>query len=362
MGLCGTGIYANDVLCEVITKLDAFNVLALQLKDEALAALAALEADTLSAVAGITAIDYDGSAASGVNVSYSAPDEIPDISDFSGLGPTSPTLPAEPVVGDLAEVDTAPVVPAAYTVPAATTALISDSDIDDIFDRTAARLARIGTKEERDASYRASSMGIGMLTASLTKRLQRAEEGTNQKVSEAALEQSVQEGVWKREDVKTLHGLHIQNWPLHPRLELDTYKAEEGLEVEAYKVEQDAKTGGYRNIAAAQADVFRSEVQWALGYLGAESDRYRSFADKLRADLAGEAERRGWSEMELRSVLEQADKDTGYAIQKAQVTLETVRQSSEAVAQLMIGLTQGVFSAADYNLSGRGSQSVTESI
>jgi hypothetical protein len=82
----------------------------------------------------------------------------------------------------------------------------------------------------------------------------------------------------------------------------------------------------------------------------------------MKTNIASEAERRGWSEMQLRDLLEQADKATGYAIEKAKAILENTYRAEEAVAQLMVGITQAAMSAADYGLSGSGSQSVSETI
>lgn len=335
--------------------------------------------------------------------------------------------------------------------------LITDTVFDDLYDKAAGRLARVGAKEERDAVYMASAMGLGLPSASLMKRLERAQHGINTKTSEVALEHTVNAGVWKREDVKTLHGMHIQNWPLKPDLDLkayqiqwslqtalytaetganiqgwplsaqlalEAYKAQEGLETDAYKaetganvqnwalrpgLEQDAhkttesleieayKTHTNASIAnwpehtklatavwqtqgqldstlyktaedaknsnySSQVSGFGSEVQWTLGYLNAESQRFAARLDELKAELSREAERRGWSQLELQGILTQADKTTGYAIDQAKAILATTQQAEEAISQFLAGLTQAVYSAANYNLSGRGSQSVSESV
>ena len=165
-----------------------------------------------------------------------------------------------------------------------------------------------------------------------------------------------------REDVKTLHSMHIENWPLRPRIELDSYKAEESLELEEFKLGEDAKTQGYLTIVNGVAAAFDAEVKWALGYLQAESDRYRTYLDKTRVDLAAEAERRGWSDLQMRAALEEADKATAYAIQKSQFILETSRETAQTIAQIIGTLAAAIYASADYNLSGRGSQSVSESV
>ena len=451
------------------------------------------------------------------------------------VGTLSPTT--APGITAYAGVDDPPVVPAAYTVPSATTALISDSVIDDMFDRTSARLARVSVGAERDAQYSASAMGIGMISSSLALRLAEAQQGTQDRTSEAALEQTIQEGVWKREDVKTLHGLHIQNWPLNPQLAMESwraketldldafragtllldqwkitagfevevwktqktlevdvykaegqvetsiysteeglkqdryrnqgtlqldadktkqtldvdvfkakegldldaeksqktlevsvygtesgaeteayktqyglttevYKAEEGLKVDvhnkaqgdaiqAYNVEESTKVDGFRSIWGTKVDGYRAqelkvsayraeqeipvtayrditnalngkystEVEAWTKQLGAENDRYRALVANFETEIRSEAERRGWSEMEIKDILEQADKEVLYGIQKINATYQAVTDAAEKVAQLYVALTSNLYSAANYNLSGEGSQSnVSETV
>lgn len=452
--LCSTGLYANDVLCEVINNLDALNVVADGLRVDALAALDDLKATSESGVANLDAIDYEADTSS-LSLTFNAPTYTPSEPDFSDGGPTAPTAPtlaAAPVLDSAPSIPDAytvqtqavataptipeefdipphsvgavPVLPAAYVVPPADSMLIADEVFDDVFDRASARLARVGAKEERDAMYQAASMGLGLPSASLLVRLERAQHGINTKTSEAALEASIQEGTWKREDVKTLHGLHVQNWPLKPGLDVQLfgategastaaykaltdanlqgwnlrpqialagYQAEESLRLDAYKTETNASVTNWSNKPrldveawqskgqlesqmyqtaegaknanySAQVQGFGTESQWALGYLQAETARYAARLDQLKVDITMEAERRGWSEMQLRDVLEQADKGTGYAISKAQAILATTQQAETAIAQLLAGLAQAVYSAANYDLGGRASQSVSETV
>jgi hypothetical protein len=358
--LCGTGLYANDVLCEVINKLDGLNDLALQLKDEALLAIESLKQATEDGIGDITAINYSADT-SGVSFTYTPPTE-PTEPDYSGLGPSTPVFPDAPTITPIDPVDAAPAVPSAYDVGAASASLIATTVVDDIFDRASERLTRVSVKEERDAVYDAAAMGLGLPSSTLAVRLLAAQQSANDKISEAALEQAVQEGVWRREDTKTLHGLNVQNWPLHPDLELRTYQAEEGLQIEAYKSGLGAETDAYVAVVNGLSKAYQTQVDWLTGYLNAETARYSARLDGMRANIASEAEKRGWTEMQLRDILEQADKATGYAIEKARIIIENTYRAEEAVAQLMVGMTQGVFSAADYGLSGQGTQSVSESI
>ena len=358
--LCGTGLYANDVLCEVINKLDNLNDLALTLKDEALSAINDLKLASETALDTINAIDYTVDTA-GVNKTY-VPPTPPTLEDFSTLGPTPPTFPDPPTIEEFVGVDTPPTVPAAYTVPdATTTALISDAAIESIFDKAADRLSQVSLKEEKDAQYYAAAKGIGLPSASLLKRLEMAQQETNSKISDAAIEESIQEGVWKREDAKTLHELAIRNWSLKPELEEKTWYNKESLDLEAYKAFV-SYANGYGAITDALATKYRAQIEWVLGYLDAENSRYQAQLEAMKTNIASEAERRGWSEMQLRDLLEQADKATGYAIEKAKAILENTYRAEEAVAQLMVGITQAALSAADYGLSGQGTQSVSENI
>ena len=361
MTICGSTLYANQTICAVMEALDALGVEASTTKDAALAALDALNTTVASGITAMQDIDYTAGT-SGIPNAFSAPTAVPALPDFSALGPTSPTFPDAPTTGTLAAVDAAPAIPAAYVVPTATDLLIESATFDAIYTREAERLARLGVKAERDAVYRAARLGVGTVSAALSLGLKEAEEGTNLNTADVARDKATAEGTWLREDVKTLHGMHIENWPLKPRIELDSYSSEEGLEIEAFKAQELAKTQGYVNIVSGLASAFDAEVKWAIGYLNAESDRYRSYIQKYQADIAGEAERRGWSEMQMRTALEEADKATGYAIAKSQYILETLRETSQATAQIIGTLAAAIYSATDYNLSGRGSQSVTETV
>jgi len=359
--ICSSTLYSNQTICAVMQALDDLSESATETKDLALASLDTLQADVADGIAAMQGIDYTPGT-DGIDNTFNAPGVVPVMPDFSALGPVAPTFPTAPTVGTLAAVDAAPAVPAAHTVPAATTKLIDDSTFDDIYDREAERITEVGEKRERDAVYRAASMGIGGASAALAIGLKEAEEQTNQDISGVAQDKAIAEGEFLREDVKVLHGLHIQNWPLKPGMDLESYKTEEGLEIEAFKAQEGAAMEGYASVVSGLASAFDAQVKWAVGYLDAESKRYGIYLEQKRVEIAEEAERRGWSELQMKTALEEADKATSHAIQKSQYILETMRQTSNTTAEIIGSLASAIYSAADYNLSGRGSQSVNETV
>ena len=159
--LCGTGLYANDVLCEIIDNLDTLMAAAQTANDNAQDAMGNLEDQTLLEIQTLGDINYSVNT-DAVPKSY-VPPTGPTEPDYASLSPTAPTVPTD-----------------------AQTTLIDDTTIQDIYNQEADNLARISVKEERDAQYKASSMGIGMASAALTQRLNEAQEATNQRLQEIA--------------------------------------------------------------------------------------------------------------------------------------------------------------------------------
>lgn len=552
--LCGTGLYANDVLCEVIGKMDEIFASSNETLTASLAAVAAFQASSEDAMNTVTEIDYE-IATDGIPVDYT-PSEDPVEPDYTGTGPVAPvapelsaapgvtlaptipaafvvpshtvqalstapdaynisdhvvtagptvpasysptsppsaiTPPTAPTAYDPSAhaVDAAPTVPDGYVVPDADQLLIDTAVSDDIFDRASAKLSRLALASKRKSAYSLASKGIGLASVSLLARMKEADQELTDKLSESALEQAVTEGNWYREDAKTIHDLHIKNWPLKPKADLDSYKAKEDLDIEAYKalldasirawdvsprfeldlykaqqgVEQDGwkalqdfnirswslkpaldvdvykvyeslkadthqattsaniqnwpmayeleikahqsveplKVDAYKTETSVgsnnwgespklqlqawesfdklsaelystkvnseathyQASVsgFTAEVQSTLGLISESTKRFNARVDLLQKHIASEAERRGWSQMQMGDAHEQADKATAYAIQKANAILEVTRSTTEEVAKLLVGLSQGMWSAQGYSLRGSGSQSVSESV
>jgi len=201
-----------------------------------------------------------------------------------------------------------------------------------------------------------------MASASLLKRLDLAQQATNEKISDVTINRQAEEAVALREDVKTLHDLNIRNWPLRPTLVQDAWSKEEELEIRAYEAYNSAIASIYGSATGGIAAIYTAQANGLSNVINAETNRYQARLEAVKTNLAYEAEKRGWTEAKLRLELETAEKATAFAIQKAQATLAIITEAEKAVAQLMIGLAQGLYSALDYSLSGSGQQSVSNSI
>ncbi len=359
--ICASPLYSNQTICEVMGHLNDVIESADVTSDLAIAALSSLQTNVEDGITAMDAIDYVPGTA-GIDDSFVAVDDVQGMPDFSSMGPTTPTLPGSPTSGTLTAVGAAPIIPDGYVVQDADDLLIDSGTFDAIFTREAERRAAVGVKAERDAMYNTSRMGIGGVTAALSIGLKAAQETTNLDVSDVAREKAIAEGGWLREDVKTLHGLHVQNWPQKPTLDLEAYKAEEGMKIEGFSAQEGANSQGYEATIKGLTAVFDSEVKMVLGALDAETARYKAFLEKKRVDIAEEAERRGWSEMQMKTALEEADRSTAYAIEKTKYILESLRMTTNTTAEIIGALASSMYSAANFNLSGSGSQSVTETV
>jgi len=343
--VCASNLFSNRTICAVMKYIDIFLAKAESAYADSQTRLEDLGVLTEQIAADMAGIDYSP-ATGGINITYSRP----DVPNFSTLGPDTPAFPDKPTVS-APTIEPAPTVPDAYVVPAADSQLISAAVFDALYDREQERISRQSAKGERDAVYRAGRLGVGGSTAALQLGLQEAEEATDEGVSSVARDKAVSEGEWLRADVKTLHGMHIEHDLERPKLALESYKAENTLEVDAYRV----LTGGFRDINAAMAGVYDSQVRLMLGYLGAESDR-------LRALVASEAERRGWTELQSKNALADANAVVKYAIDKVDRIGELKRKTHEADSALSTGYLQALVSASNVALSGSGGQSVTENV
>jgi hypothetical protein len=367
--LCNTGIFANDVLCEVIDQLDDTKTLANSLKDSAVDQLETFQAAALNQVSGYENIDYSGpedsitfSPEATVRVNIFNDSASGFEPDFSGTLPSAPDIPEAPSLESAVVIEDGPAVPAAYSVGSADTTLIGEDGFDDVYNRAKAREARTSLKEERDAQYLASAQGIGMASSAILKKLDLAQQETNVKISEVTLQREAEEALALREDVKTLHELNITNWPLKPQLDQSKWSTKEELDVRAYEAYNNAISAVYGAASNGIAGIYSAQLDGIIGYINAETSRYNARLEAIKTNLAYEAEKRGWKEVELRRELENAEKQTAFALQKAQDTLGIVREAEQAIAQLMVGLTQGLYSSLDYGLTGTGNQNVNESI
>jgi hypothetical protein len=371
--ICTSDLYANQVICEVIDNLDETKILADTLKDQAIAQLGVLSQAAQDEVAGYSDIDYSGPTAldkSDFDPTVSSHSNVSTVLDsasgyeptYTDLLPTAPTIPDQPTVASGVTVEAAPEVIAAYSVGSANTTLIGSSGFDDVYNRAKAREARTSLKEERDAQYLGSAQGIGMASSSLLKRLDLAQQATNEKISDVTLNRQAEEAVALREDVKTLHDLNIRNWPLRPTLVQDAWAKEEELEIRAYEAYNSAIASVYGSATGGIAAIYTAQTNGLSNVINAETNRYQARLEAVKTNLAYEAEKRGWTQLKLQQELETAEKATAFAIQKAQATLAIITEAEKAVAQLMIGLAQGLYSALDYSLSGSGSQAINNNI
>jgi len=343
--ICASPLYSNQTICEVMRQIEDFVAKSEYAYDDAQAKLAELGTITEGIASGLEGIDYDPGT-SGIDFNYVAPSSP----DFSALGPTAPSAPDAPTEA-APDIPAAPTVPDGYVVPDANTPLIDTPTLNAIYNREQERLSRLGAKGERDAMYRAARLGLGGSTSALQLGLQEAEEKTRQDVSDVARDKATGEGVMLREDVKTLHDMHIRSDLEQPKLELESYRAEHGMEVDAYQ----ALTSGFAAINNGLAAIYQAEVAQMVGYLGEESKR-------LQALIASEQVNARFTDLEARSAMEEADKLTKYAIEKSMYISEITRKSQEAQSALITGYLQALVSAASVHLSGSGSQSVSETV
>lgn len=229
-----------------------------------------------------------------------------DVSDVPmDFQPYTGTAPTEPDFSDL--------VPAPPEMPDADEPLITPCEIDAIYTRAKAKITKVNRKATHDAYYGASRAGIGMAATTLNMAVKQANYENNSRTVEASLEHAANEGQWRREDRKAI-------------LEL-------------------------------QASIYQSSSNGAAAYLNAETQRFLARQEMVKTHLQSEAERRGWSEMELRTILEMADKVSLYAMEKVKALIAALDSADQAIAQLLVQLAQGLYSAADVGLSGSGSYS-----
>lgn len=98
-------------------------------------------------------------------------------------------------------------VPMAFTAPTLPTALpargllISESQSNNLFTKATDQITKTCLANERQAMYQAAANGIGMMSASLAKRLEMAQQATLEATAKAALEQAAVQAEWTREDI-----------------------------------------------------------------------------------------------------------------------------------------------------------------
>lgn len=288
--LCGTGIYANEVACEIGAYIDDFI-------DKAVSSEAALDTAlsdfTTAYDTNITQVNYEAVSPSltvGVNTTFVAPTETPTRGDYSGLQPTEVTLPSR-------------------------AGLLDSTAWDAIFARARSRIARATAAKYRNDINETGALGFGIPSPALTAATREATQAQTDGVAMAALEQAAQESTAERDDIRLILGLEIQNFT--------------------------AKWDVIRTRLAAEEETFRSKIQ---NYL---------------AQVQREAERRGWSQMEINSILQQAKDNVESAIAWGRLTLDKLMQAEEVIIRMKAAVFQTWLQAADLGLTFTGSQSVS---
>lgn len=117
-------------------------------------------------------------------------------------------------------------VPTAVPMPSRGPLLTSGTS-DQIFARARARITRSHAANTRAALESSASLGIGMGSPALLRRLAEANQKKAEAISALALEQAAQEGVWAREDYMKVVDLELKDYSLKWATFRERVKAEE---------------------------------------------------------------------------------------------------------------------------------------
>lgn len=122
-----------------------------------------------------------------------------------------------------------------------------------------------------------------------------------------------------------------------------------------------AKASREDTLAISQQEITLFQAQWAgvAQQVAAESARIASLFEQSKVEIASEAERRGWSTVQLRSILEPALQATQMAIQQMQLSLQLSVDASKASAEFNAGMTQALLAAADVGATTRAGLSLS---
>lgn len=274
--------FAACVIASLLNRADQF-------AQEAEAALEDLLAHTKDHLAAVQAVGDFNAQTNGVAQTYQPNTASPTEPDFSGVVPVAPTMP-DP---------SAPI--------------ITPCELNGLYNKARQRITKVNRKAEHDALYSASHMGIGLANPTLLMDSKSARLENNERTVQAALEQTTQEGMWRRED--------------------------------------------FKDLTRIQADVYQSSASGAAAYLNAETGRYQARLSEVETHIKEEAERRGWSEMQLKTILEKENKELQYAVEKARLLIDTMEKADNAVSAFLSTMAQGAFAAANASVSGSGSYS-----
>lgn len=196
--------------------------------------------------------------------------------------------------------------PTEVTLPARA-GLLDSTAWDTIFTRARSRIARATAAKYRNDINETGALGFGISSPALTAATREATQAQTDGVAMAALEQAAQESTAERDDIRLILGLEIQNFT--------------------------AKWDVIRTRLAAEEEAFRSKIQ---NYL---------------AQVQREAERRGWSQMEINSILQQAKDNAESAIAWGRITLDKLMQAEEVIIRMKAAVFQTWLQAADLGLN-----------
>jgi len=289
--LCGTGIYANEVACEINNYIEDFVAKAVaseQALDTALTAFTTAFDDNISPVS-YAAVSPSLTAT--ISKAFTAPTESPVRGDYESLEPTEVTLPSR-------------------------AGLLDSTAWDSIFARTRSRINRATAAKYRNDINETGALGFGISAPALTAATREAVQAQTDGVAVAALEQSAQESLAERDDIRLILELEVQNFT--------------------------AKWEVIRTRLAAEEETFRSKIQ---NYL---------------AQVQKEAEKRGWTQMEINDILQQAKDNAETAIGWGRIALDKLMQAEQIVIQMKAAVFQTWLQAADLGLNFSGSQSVSD--
>lgn len=286
--LCGSGVYSAEVGCSIGQWVDD----ALLEAQESEAALDQALIDLAAAYDANTTTPNYAPDLSGISYAFIAPTTVPARGNYAALQPTEVVLPDRE-------------------------GLLTDAASDAIFARARSRVTRAATALVRSALEQPASLGIGMAAPTVLRRVAEANQKKLEATAQVALEQAAQEGVWEREDIKTILALELQNF----------------------------------------------KDKWAVikERLTAEEDTLRSSIAQFTSELQKEAERRGWSELETNALLKEAQDAANVAIQWGRITLDKLMQTEEIIVKMKAAVFQAWLQYINLSMSFSAGQSVSVS-
>lgn len=286
--MCGSGVYSAEVGCSIGEWVDDALVQAQQSEaalDQALIDLAAAFDEN-------TTTPTYAPDLSGIGYAFTAPTISPQRGNYSGLAPAEVVLPAR-------------------------AGLLSEAESDAIFERGRARITRAFQANVRAALEQPASLGLGMASPAILRRMAEANQKKAEGTAQVALEQAAQEGVWAREDIKTILTMELTN--------------------------------------------FKEKWTVIKERLTAEEDTLRSEITQYTSELQKEAERRGWTELEIKTLLEEASTSANVAIQWGRITLDKLMQTEEIIVKMKAAVFQAWLQYINLSMTFNASQGVSVS-